>query len=292
MKIAMLFNQRAGRGTSLGALRQMLARAGHEVVRVIEHRDQAAHLADPPAELVVAAGGDGTFAAAARALAGSSIPLALLPIGTANNMAFTLGVDGPEEEIAAGWHTARRQPLDLGTVRGDWGTRRFVEGMGGGLVEACMRTIQKRPVGSDEPPPRQVARALRRYLNTLARLQPRAWKFAVNGAWRSGEFLLVEVLNAAAVGPNLELDPRASTSDGQLTVVTAAEAHRDMLATYLADRLAGRDSLLQLPSEPATQVELVTPHPLHIDDALVDASMMPLSIEVEPAAVTVLMPPA
>src|SRR6188508_1016127 len=137
MKIAMLFNHGAGHGASLAALRETLTRAGHQIVRVIDSKADAHRLAEPPAELAVAAGGDGTVAAAARALAGTQVPLAVLPIGTANNVAFTLGVEGSDERIAAGWHTARPRPFDLGLLHGAWGSRRFIEGVGGGLVEAC-----------------------------------------------------------------------------------------------------------------------------------------------------------
>jgi diacylglycerol kinase (ATP) len=291
MKIAMLFNHGAGHGASLAALRETLTRAGHQIVRVIDSKADAHRLAEPPAELAVAAGGDGTVAAAARALAGTQVPLAVLPIGTANNVAFTLGVEGSDERIAAGWHTARPRPFDLGLLHGAWGSRRFIEGVGGGLVEACMRAIEQRPVPDDEPPPWQLVRAVRRYTEALARLDPRPWDFSVDGSRRTGDFLLVEVLNGRAVGPNLELAPDASPFDGRLAVVTARAEDREVLAAYLADLLGGRESRLQLPVEPATHVEIVTPHPLHVDDALLEASSTgTVSIEIEPGALIVLTP--
>lgn len=291
MKIALLFNSLAGRKATLSHLRENLVRAGHELVRVIENKDEADRLIDPPAELVVAAGGDGTIAAAARAIAGTELPLAVIPLGTANNVAFTLGLNGAEGELAAWWHDARRLQFDLGIVRGDWGTRRFVEGAGGGLIETCLRTFQRRPVPPDEPPPWQLLRALRRYADTLARLEPRPWVFSVDGARRTGEYLMVEVLNARAVGPNLELAPGTNPFDGQLSVVTAREEHREMLAAYVADLLGGRESKLILPLEPATHIEVLLPQALHVDDIVVEGSATAVSIDVEPGAVTVLLPP-
>lgn len=289
MKLALLFNPRAGRGTSLAALRDLLVRAGHELVRVIDNRDEAARLAEPPVELAVAAGGDGTIATAAKALAGSAVPLAILPLGTANNIGLTLDLNAPAEQLVSGWESARLQPFDLGVIGCNGSARRFVEGVGGGLVESCMREIRRQPVSSDEPP-WQLVPALRRYADALRRLEPQPWVFCVDGERRAGDFLLVEVLNARAVGPNLDLAPDTDPSDGLLTVVTARAEHRDRLAEYIEDRLSGRASRLELPAELATRVEVHSPHPMHVDDALIDASVTPLTIQVEPGAVTVLVP--
>jgi len=289
VKVALLFNPRAGQGASLGALRHLLVRAGHELVRVIDRKDDAARLAEPPVELAVAAGGDGTIAAAAKALAGSTVPLAILPVGTANNIGFTLGLSATAERLVSGWESARLQPFDLGVIGCNGSTRRFVEGIGGGLVESCMREIRTQPVPSDDPP-RQLVPALRRYADALRRLEPRPWVFFVDGERRTGDFLLVEVLNASAVGPNLELAPGSNTCDGLLTVVTAREEHRSRLAEYIDDRLSGRTSRLELPTESATRVDVSSPRPMHVDGALMDASSTPLTIQVEPGAVTVLVP--
>jgi diacylglycerol kinase family enzyme len=65
---------------------------------------------------VVAGGGDGTINAAAQHLAGSGIPLGILPLGTYNHFARDLGIpldiDGAVATIAAGHGTE----VDLGEV--------------------------------------------------------------------------------------------------------------------------------------------------------------------------------
>jgi len=228
MKIAMLFNQRAGRGTSLGALRQMLARAGHEVVRVIEHRDQAAHLADPPAELVVAAGGDGTFAAAARALAGSSIPLALLPIGTANNVAHSLDLLGEAEELAANLQGAPTRPLDLGSVKGPWGERSFIEAVGlGAFAPAITRSDPK-------PPFEHRIRLGREALcEAIAAAEPHRIALSVDGEPLDGEFLFVEVLNLRFSGPRLPIAYFAEPGDQMLDIVHLCEHQRQAMLDWV-----------------------------------------------------------
>jgi diacylglycerol kinase family enzyme len=134
--------------------------------------------------------------------------------------------------------------------------------------------------------------ALRRYADALGRLEPRPWVFFVDGERRAGEFLLVEVLNGSAVGPNLELAPGNDPCDGRLTVVTAGIEHREQIAEYIAGRLGGAAARLALPAESAALVEVNTPHPMHVDDELMDAARTPLTIRVAPGAVTVLLPGA
>ena len=96
-----------------------------------------------------------------------------------------------------------------------------------------------------------------------------------------------------SVGPNLELAPGASPSDGALTVVTAREGDRRALRAYIDARLAGREDVLELAAEQARCVDIQDPEPLHVDDALVRVPAgAAVSIRVQAGAVTVLVPPA
>jgi diacylglycerol kinase family enzyme len=307
MRIALVYNPSSGRRVALESLRRLFISEGHELVREIEHLADASALADPPAELIVVAGGDGTVADALRAAAGRGVPTAVLPLGTANNIALSLGVHGPLEPIVRSWHDAPARPFDLGVL--DAGGppapssgegrapsavegRRFVEGVGGGLVEACLTSFRRVPLRGGEPPPWQLLRALRRYAQTLRQLRPRRWSLRLDGTPLEGEFLLVEVLNTRSVGPNLELAPDASPSDGVLAVVTAREADRPALAAYIGERLGGRDTRLELVARPARCVEIDNAATLHVDDELV---CLPdgagVSVRVQAAAVSVLVPP-
>ena len=291
MRIALIHNQASGRRVALTSLRALIEREGHELVRVIEHSGDSSGVAEPPAELVVAAGGDGTVADAIRATAGADVPLAVLPLGTANNIAFALGVGGPIEDLTRSWHTAKARPFDIGLLQGAGLDKRFVEGVGGGLVEACMTSIRRRPMRGGEPPPWQLVRALKRYAQTLRRLRPRRCTLRLDGEARDGDFLLVEILNTRSVGPNLDFAPHADPSDGHFTVVTAREADRGALAAYIDDRLAGREGRLVLPSERVRCVDVLDADVLHVDDELVRVTPgSAVSIRVQAAAVNVLVP--
>jgi diacylglycerol kinase family enzyme len=61
--------------------------------------------------LVLAAGGDGTVGKVAHELIDSGIPLSVLPLGTANNLARTLGFIGSPREIIAGLEAGKGERL-------------------------------------------------------------------------------------------------------------------------------------------------------------------------------------
>ena len=227
---------------------------------------------------------------AARALAGSGVPLAVIPLGTANNIARGLGVAGPLPEVVERWKSARHVPFDLGLARGQWGDSRFLEGVGSGLVPAGIAAAEEHPQNGKEDVNAALERALRTYAETLSRLQPRRWTGHVDGLPIDGEFLLVEILNIPSVGANLALAPNADPSDGAFDVVTAGEAQRGELADYLAARLAGEERALALPTRRASRVEVRGWEQMHVDDEVRKiAEAGTVTVELEAAAVQFLV---
>lgn len=70
-------------------------------------------------DCVIVGGGDGTLNAAARGLMASGLPLGILPLGTANDLARTLGIPTDVEaaiDVIAG---GRTRAIDLGEVNGN-----------------------------------------------------------------------------------------------------------------------------------------------------------------------------
>jgi diacylglycerol kinase (ATP) len=88
---------------------------------------------------VAACGGDGTLAEVATGLAGSQTPLAILPRGTANQVAQNLGIPlGLEDAIDVAVH-GRVTPIDLGRS----GDRAFALVAGAGFDAAVMRAATR-----------------------------------------------------------------------------------------------------------------------------------------------------
>jgi diacylglycerol kinase (ATP) len=290
VNVWILCNEDAGRGLSADDLRKLVERAGHTVTGVAKRYDEGSPLPDGNPDLVVAAGGDGTVATVAGIASRISATLAILPLGTANNIATSLGLNAPPDELIASWSTARRVPFDLGYARAASKEWLVVEGVGGGLMPAG---IAKARAGNehreDMPPAAEVAAAVRAFRDTLVDLEPRPWTLVLDGHEMSEAFLLVEVLNIRSIGPNLVFGPDASPSDGYFDVILAQECHREELLTYLGHRAEGRGTRLALPRHRAREVAIKGSRELHIDDERVDTRELgPISIRIDPAAITVL----
>src|SRR6185503_11478949 len=116
------------------ALCRLLEEHGHEVRYQCSKEDGWKRALKKQADLVAVAGGDGTVGRVTRRMVGRGVPVALLPSGTANNIARTLGLlERPFEELVRGWDSARRAKLDMGVAKGPWGERYFIEGLGAGI---------------------------------------------------------------------------------------------------------------------------------------------------------------
>jgi diacylglycerol kinase (ATP) len=286
VRISLIHNPSAGDGVSFDEIRWELERAGYEIAREIENDSDFLRVLEEPVAFVAVAGGDGTVRRAGRALAGRGVPLAILPIGTANNIASGLGIRGSVRDIVSGWKKDRREPFDMGVARGQWGDSLFLEGVGSGLVPAGIAAAQEHSASGDEGAQSALARALRTYRETLARIAPRPWTLTVDGTSIEGAFLMVEVLNIPYVGANLALAPEADPRDGLFDIVTAGEAEREQLAAYLDARIAGRESRLSLPTRRGRSVEVRGWEQMHVDDEVRRISKKgTVSIEILPRAI-------
>ena len=122
-RMLVLVNRRARRGADFeNGLLDALVQAGIEPV-VEPCGDAAAvsaRIIARAAEVagVVVAGGDGTLNAAAAGLAATGLPLGILPLGTANDLARTLGIPADPAEAAAVIAAGVLRHIDLGEVNG------------------------------------------------------------------------------------------------------------------------------------------------------------------------------
>src|SRR5438477_12664373 len=135
MQIVLIHNPMAGTGRhNQKELVAALASLGHRVVYQSSKKRGWKKALKKSSNLVIAAGGDGTVAKVAWRIMDTGVPLSIWPLGTAYNLARSLGFTARPEEIFSCVRSGRSRSGDVGVARGSYGIRYFVEAVGGGVL--------------------------------------------------------------------------------------------------------------------------------------------------------------
>jgi len=234
-EIAVLLNPSAGRGRHAAAAKAALSRLeGAAAIRVLsagtrEEAEKAgkAAVADGAAALV-AMGGDGTVHLALQAVAGTSTPLGIVPVGTGNDMAtcFGLPTDAPTAAsvIAEALQAKRHKTFDLARLTTSEGATHWF----GAVLAAGFDAIVNERGNSMRWPkgPRRYDIAI---VAELARLRPRSYTAVIDGVPRTFEAVLLAIGNGTSYGAGMKICPDADLHDGLLDVVWAEPVSRATL---------------------------------------------------------------
>jgi len=141
VRALLLINPRAGRGSGVDA-EQLRAEAERRRVetRVMRESDdpvEAAREAD--ADVLGAAGGDGSIASVASVAVERGLPFVCVPFGTRNHFARDLGLDRNDPVAALDAFAGEERPVDVGRV----GDRRFLNNVSLGLYAALVHRRER-----------------------------------------------------------------------------------------------------------------------------------------------------
>lgn len=192
-------------------------------------------------DVITVAGGDGTIKLLAaylvdRKILAKRFSVGLVPSGTANNIARTLGIDGTTDDIIGRWKHNNIKKFDIARVEGAGKKLFFLEGLGFGVFPRLMKEMKDRSIKSDDPE-KELHTALTTLLEIVKRYKPRRCRIKLDEIEYVGNFLMVEVMNIRSVGPNLNIAPGADPGDGELDVILVTESQRRKLASYVRGRL-------------------------------------------------------
>jgi YegS/Rv2252/BmrU family lipid kinase len=231
---------------------EALAAAGVDSGMVlVEGKDCAAHAADhvkQGAELIIAAGGDGTMGAVAGELAGSKARMGILPLGTLNHFARDLGIPNDLDQAARVIAAGNSRAVDIAEVNG----RAFVNNASIGLYPLMVmdRDAQRDRLGRSKRLAMMVAS-----LRTMARFHAGRLSLSTDGSKARVDTPLLFVGNNDYRLAFPGAGRRESLDDGELCVMVMrskslpgflAATGRALLGIGRADDMARLDGVRRL----------------------------------------------
>jgi diacylglycerol kinase (ATP) len=223
--IRFLVNPASGRGTGkahLDRIRVLASRHGAGLVvsrKVEDLAKQARRAAEDGVERLLVAGGDGTMHHAAQGLAGTDCAMGVIPLGSGNDLAGTLGIP-PDLEVAV--ERALRgeiQRIDLARV----GETYCIGYAGVGFDSEVTRFANEM----------KVLRGPLIYfyavIHTLITFQPPRMKVVWDEGVFQGRVMFTVVNNLPRFGGGMRIAPEAKIDDGLLDLVIVSEMPKRLL---------------------------------------------------------------
>ncbi len=180
-------------------------------------------------KIVIAMGGDGTLEAVLRGMVGSKARMGIIPTGTANNMAKSLGIPEKIEDACALIASDNTRKLDLGQVKLKKGKKLyFFELTAIGLVAAVYPHANKVQDGKLSKI-KDVAMTL-----IHQETQSKVYLTLDDESKIEIETMLVVVSNTPMFGNNILVAPQASLQDGLLDISVYPNFSKAELIAYYA----------------------------------------------------------
>ena len=232
-------------------------------------------------EYIVVIGGDGTQTAAVSELAHTGSVLAVVPAGTGNSFALSLGINADIEEAIETIATGKELRVDIGIVNGTYFANFATVGL---IAEAANRTSKplKRVIGPIAYGLAAVAPMFRR--------RP----FEMRVKWPGNKLKIVTHQAIVASGRYFgwqPLTPHASVRSGDLSFFAAAgDSAADVIATNAALLRGDQTELQNAHYFAAKKITIKTKprQPLNIDGHALGKS--PAKFKIAPKALRVLVP--
>lgn len=294
-KVIALTNPASGHGAAIRAAQLAIARLHHRGVEVVEiigddaqdARYLVAAALEKGADAVMATGGDGVISNALQVLAGTGVPLGIVPAGTGNDHAREFGIPTNDPEAAAdivvdGW----AETIDLGRIRDGAGTDKWfgtVAATGFDSLVTDRANRMRWPHGR-----------LRYYLAMLAELsQLRLLPFTMvlDGTREiDADLTLVAFGNTRSYGGGMLVCPAADRSDGLLDITMVHEASRTKLVRLFPTVMKGTHvNLDEVSTARAATIQVECPGiNVYADGDF--ACALPAEVSAVPGALEVLRP--
>jgi len=268
-----------------------LGAAGYEPVSVTQPngellRRETALAVEAGADALVVVGGDGMVSLGVNIVAGTQIPLGIVPSGTGNDAALGLGLplDDTDAAIAALMAALEREPrvIDAGRVHQGGLTTWFV-----GVVSAGFDSVVNERANRMSHP-RGKSRYTLAMLRELVTFKALEYTVTIDGRADTTRAMLISVANNQSIGGGMRVAPEAELDDGLLDLFIVTPMSKIGFIRVFPKVFSGtHTSIPQVRLSRVRSVRLESPNAIaYADGERVGA--LPIDVDVVPGALRVL----
>jgi diacylglycerol kinase (ATP) len=234
---------------------------------------------DSGVEVIVAAGGDGTAGLVAEAIVGTPAALGILPLGSAMNIARSLGI--PREISAAADILVTGEIATVDVGRASDGL--FFEMASVGINAAVLGEAHKLAEGS--------YRSILGLLRAIIVYRPATMTIELDDETVRTGALMIVIANSPFTGAGLTLAPDARMDDGLFDVAVYRHFSRWELIRHGLSIIAGRRSYSpKVRTYRSATVRIDSRRPLPARADARDLGTTPLELKIVPRALRVIVP--
>ncbi|HEV7615932.1 MAG TPA: diacylglycerol kinase family protein [Solirubrobacterales bacterium] len=286
--LALLVNPASAGGKTLRLLPRVeqaldARRAVFRVQRTkgLEHGVEQALRAIEAGELPVVMSGDGLVGAVGGAMAGSDVPLGIVPGGRGNDLARVLEIPSDPEEAVATLFSGHSRRIDVGEANG----KRFLGIVSIGFdSEANQRANETHFLRGNLVYAYAAIRALLGW-------KPARFTIAVDDERIRLSGYSISVANNSTFGGGMRIAPNADLEDGEFDIVAVGEVGKLRFVSNLPKVFKGthvEEDEVRVFRAPHLELSASKPFPVYADgEHLTD---LPASLRVLPRALSVLVP--
>jgi len=232
-------------------------------------------------DIAVAVGGDGTVNEVASGLVGSGTALGIIPLGSGNGLARSVGIPMNTEDAIRVICNSHRRRIDVGRA----GHRNFFVVTGVGFDAAVGKLF-------DETSMRGPLPYFYLGIKQLMSYQPREVQLRFDGQTLTLTPFLVTVANTCQYGNGAMIAPHALCDDGQLDICVVTDSNKMNILRHVPSLFNGtidQRSLIQYYQSTDIVIEGDAPLIFHVDGEP-DSVNGTLNISILPQALQVIAP--
>ncbi len=243
-KVIALTNPLSGHGTAVHAAQtaiSRLRRRGVEVIEIIgDDAEDARYLAgaalDKGTDALMVTGGDGVISNALQLLAGTDVPLGIIPAGTGNDHAREFGIptkdpEGAADVVVDGW----AETIDLGRIQDHTGVNKWFGTVAAAGFDSLVTDRANRMRW-----PHGRLRYYTAMFAELSQLRPLPFRIVLDGTREiDADITLAAFGNTRSYGGGLLICPNADHTDGLLDITVAPALSRTKLVCLFPTVMKG-----------------------------------------------------